>query len=432
MRSPLEILFETMEHAGVLYCVLRDVERLKSLPTGGEIDILVHPADLRRVTALMAHTGFVPLVSWGHSPHHFFVHYDADADSWLKCDLVTAVAFGRPVHNLVTDFADHCLSRRLRTGACFAPCPEDELLTLLLHCVLDKQAFRPTHVARVKQLRWQVARGERLQPLLTRYWPGISWDRLAERIDREDWLWLLSERTRIASHLRRADRMSAIARAARDHALRKLHRAVGLLRPNAPAIALLAPDGAGKSTLVSGIRERYFAPVHTVYMGFQQRRSVHAAGRHRVPGIGLLGLLITQWGRYLGGRLHQARGQLVLFDRYSYDAYLPARGDPGPLRRARRWLLAHACPAPDLVVLLDAPGEVLFARKGEHSAAVLEAQRQAFLRLCARLGRASVVDATAGSSDVRRQVTALVCSELRRSSAMPPRGGARQCRGDRR
>ncbi len=98
----------------------------------------------------------------------------------------------------------------------------------------------------------------------------------------------------------------------------------------------------------------------------------------------------------------------MLFDRYTYDALLPPGKPLGRLRRWRRGLLAAACPAPNLVVILDAPGKVLFARTGEHSAAVLEQQRRGYLALQTRIPRTLVIDATETLQTVRRKVTAAI------------------------
>ena len=74
----------------------------------------------------------------------------------------------------------------------------------------------------------------------------------------------------------------------------------------------------------------------------------------------------------------------------------------------RRWLLGRACPAPDLVIVLDAPGELLFDRKGEHNASLLEEQRQGYLEFRHLVPRVVVVDATKSADLVRREVTGLI------------------------
>jgi len=70
--------------------------------------------------------------------------------------------------------------------------------------------------------------------------------------------------------------------------------------------------------------------------------------------------------------------------------------------------LLAAAPKPDLVVFLDAPGELLYARKGEHSPEILEQQRQHYLGLREHIPQMVVVDATRDAEQVRRTVTALI------------------------
>jgi thymidylate kinase len=99
---------------------------------------------------------------------------------------------------------------------------------------------------------------------------------------------------------------------------------------------------------------------------------------------------------------------VVVFDRHGLDAAAaPARPEGGPARRARRRLLAAALPQPDVLVVLDAPAEVLLARKGEHDVPTLAAQRARYLALADRPG-AAVVDASRDAETVRRDVTRVV------------------------
>jgi thymidylate kinase len=115
-----------------------------------------------------------------------------------------------------------------------------------------------------------------------------------------------------------------------------------------------------------------------------------------------------QWGRYGKARWHQANGRFVIFDRYTYDAMLPSSKKLSRGKELRRWALAHACPAPDLILFLDAPGEVLYARKGEHSPAFLEEQRQGYLQLRQELPQMQVVNVDRDPDCVRREVTSII------------------------
>jgi hypothetical protein len=57
-------------------------------------------------------------------------------------------------------------------------------------------------------------------------------------------------------------------------------------------------------------------------------------------------------------------------------------------------------------MILDAPAALLFARKGEHDVAILDAQRNGYLALAARLHGAEVLDATRDPEAVRRDAVA--------------------------
>jgi ABC-type cobalamin/Fe3+-siderophores transport system ATPase subunit len=172
-------------------------------------------------------------------------------------------------------------------------------------------------------------------------------------------------------------------------------------------VAVLGPDGAGKSTLVEGLRRECALPVRTGYMGLTGGALRHVS-RLRVPGVMLAGRLLVLWGRWLGGELHALRGRVVVYDRYVYDAVAPTPYPLGPLGRASRWLQGRACPSPDLIVLLDVSGAEMYERKGEYDASTLEHWRQRFLALRTRLPRLAVVDATRPAPEVRAEVMQLV------------------------
>ncbi|MGH2474656.1 MAG: hypothetical protein ACRDIL_05275, partial [Candidatus Limnocylindrales bacterium] len=173
-----------------------------------------------------------------------------------------------------------------------------------------------------------------------------------------------------------------------------------------PTVALLGPDGAGKSSLAARIAAGGPMRLQSVYLGlYGGSRAKRRDGQRSLPGLGLARRLVAMWGGWLVGWWAARRGRIVLFDRHPYDARLgDARGSGARLRRA---VLGHALPAPDLVVILDAPAELLVARKPEHPIDRIEDQRRRYLALAERLDRAIVVDAQAPLDDVARRITAL-------------------------
>jgi thymidylate kinase len=169
------------------------------------------------------------------------------------------------------------------------------------------------------------------------------------------------------------------------------------------SVALLGPDGAGKSTLARQVAEGFCFPARTAYMGLWQGDDEVRRGPWRASAR-VLFRPATSVRRYLAARTQQELGRLVVFDRYTYDAHLPPRP---PLVRAKKLyfsLLAHSCPRPGLVLLLDAPGELLAARKREHTAEELEWQRRHFLGLRERLPGLAVVDAARSPEAVKAEI----------------------------
>ncbi len=173
-------------------------------------------------------------------------------------------------------------------------------------------------------------------------------------------------------------------------------------------VAVLGPDGAGKGTVTAALAESLPVGVTRVYLGDRRAQTPAAAGagtparEEPAPGgavrsarevVFLLRKLLFWGPPLLRASVAAWRGHVVLTDRHPLDA-VAVRPRRTPVGGAvERFLATRVVPTPDAVVVLDAPGEVLFARKGEHSPERLEAWRQGYRRHLGPRG-ASVVDAS--------------------------------------
>jgi hypothetical protein len=141
--------FEALERSSVHWCLLRGESDLAS--PEGDVDLLVARDDMPRLRAALAPLGYVPLRAWGRGPHHFFVAYDEASARRVKLDVVTQLAYGR-YQEVRTAAAAGCLARRRHVGGLALLSPGDAFWALLLHCVLDREAFSAAHRGRLLEL----------------------------------------------------------------------------------------------------------------------------------------------------------------------------------------------------------------------------------------------------------------------------------------
>lgn len=129
--------------------------------------------------------------------------------------------------------------------------------------------------------------------------------------------------------------------------------------------------------------------------------------------IRIASLIAEEWFRQFVAWYFRARGYIVIFDRHFYfDYYKHLIADTDTERtigdRVHGLMLNHIFPKPDYVICLDAPAEVLFARKAEGTVELLEQRRQEYVRFQDVVERFVTVDATQSMDEVARQVTNLV------------------------
>jgi thymidylate kinase len=374
------VVLAALDAADVTWCLLRGVTG------GGDIDVLIAAADQRRAFDVMARHGLCRLAAYGRGSHAFFLGRDEETGGWVEFDLVTDLTFGRRFEHR-TRVAPACLARRRRVDGAWLLAPEDEFWALLLHCLLDKGRFARRHTDRLTQLAADASADSPLARCLP---PWHRWPDLLAHARAGRWAALVAAAPDVRAVWWRAT-PAAVARAyAGTSLLRLVERPLQAYGRRGAAVALIGPDGSGKSTVAAGIAAGFRFPVRGVYLGLWKDAARPGPMRHAGQAVRRP---LLAWRGYLAGLRHRALGRLVVFDRYTYDALLPPRGSWTWLKRPYLRVLARCCPAPDLVLVLDAPGAVAHARSGEYDPSHLEWERAEYRRLAGRLSRAVRVDA---------------------------------------
>lgn len=218
------------------------------------------------------------------------------------------------------------------------------------------------------------------------------------------------------------------------------------------SVAVVGADGSGKSTLIEKILQSSVEPIKCVYMGasvdasnvslptsrlllyIKKRRMRHfldASGRlppaslmsaemkAKMPRgkiaktVGLINRVAEEWYRQFHVWAYQLRGYTVLCDRhylfeYCPDAVSSNAEDQWLSVRIHSWMLRRLFPKPDMVIFLDAPAEMLLARKNEWPREHLERQRTVIIeqgQVCDNFVR---VDASQSPESVLSQATASI------------------------
>ena len=408
LHPVLRRLFTALEGQGLRWMLLR-MPSAPAAPTG-DVDLLVEPHEAVALRDVAAGVGFVALPGWERPPGLILVCYDRESDRWIVLDVATSVCFRSARFELDVESTGALLRRRQVCDGVAMPADGDAFWLLLLHCLFDKRWIAGHYRQRLLDLAPAALESPLAATLCVSAGARFGPAQLVAAAQSEHWEALAPLGCALAAELRRQATMRRrLALISRELATR-LRKPLLIRRRRGVSIALLGPNGVGKSTAAAALRGSLPFESRILYMGIWKAANRRYGSTRRIAEIATRPLRI--WLRYVVAQYHQLRGRLVIFDRYVYEALLPPGSPLTATKRIYFWLLARLVPRPNAVVVLDVAGHVAYARKQENPPGELERERRLYAGLTTQLGSLDVIDAGADADAVRAEITGIIWREL--------------------
>ena len=414
------------------YCMLSGYERLPDL-YDSDIDFMVGQEDFERMPALIEE-----VARQSNTRLFLSVEHEINARAYYLASLSgPELTFIQP--DSTSNYrhfgslwlrADEVLSaRRWHSSGFWIPSPAHEFAYYLIKR-FNKRDLGPEHSSRLHRLYAEDSVG--CDRMIARFWSGYQGSALRRMAKSDDWAELQTSFESFRRKMKRTTAESLVQKiiSSPKHAIHWLGR---MFRPTGGWIAFIGPDGSGKSLMIDVIRQQYF-------FAFRRARCFHMRPKfllgkatngsavtnpHGQPPRGYLAsiakvfFLVADYFLGYVFKLLPALGstRLIIFDRYIYDLLVDSKRVrySGPA-----WLLRMAAalvPSPDLVILLDAPAEVLWSRKQEVPFEEVARQRVAYLNLARNLSSAVVVNSAQPVPDVIHDVNRAIVDHYSRRTA---------------
>lgn len=199
------------------------------------------------------------------------------------------------------------------------------------------------------------------------------------------------------------------------------------VKPTGMDIALLAPDGGGKSTILaalseygitsfSGVVRKYFRPEWFKNIGQYKPNAKPEITDNPNPHGRKPDNVIKSWIRFLFYLIDFSLGyyikvvplkwnrKLVVFDRYYYDYFVDMYRYHFSLAKIVPHLFKFLVPTPDITFILYAPANIIYNRKKELTLEEIRRQCEAFNKISQRVKNAILINVDRPVDDIVKDI----------------------------
>jgi thymidylate kinase len=390
LRDFLLTLFRLLDEFGVRYCVLHSWEKLPDeLPN--DLDLAILNEDKSKLLPVfdgLRAKGYFPIQALNHSVNgNFFAFFWTEASGAKMAAVDIVSEHRRGGMSLASDV--EMVTSRQRRGAFWTASSQVEFAYLLAKKAFKRKAS-DNQLRRLKFLATQLGPAEADRLAATFLSRDASKQAVQSCIDGSTPEFLKDGREKLwrTSLTRRPWKLIPYLGTETWRLVRRWFQPTGI------TVAIIGPDGVGKSTIIAGLVETLDIAFWRRHRLFHWRPSVIAPRPDRGPvpdphGEPVRGPLASMM--YLSGffldyyagyllviRRLLAKSNFIIFDRYFHDVLV----DPQRYRYGGpKWfaeILSRLVPQPDLVILLDVDPETILGRKSELPREEIERQRKAY------------------------------------------------------
>ncbi|BCL60055.1 hypothetical protein DGMP_07480 [Desulfomarina profundi] len=376
------------------HCVLRNYDGLPFENIGNDIDLLINKEHVDTAIDIILSINNITVTSLSKRP--YVVSVFIYGIEWgenrhaLQLDLVILLAWKGISYLSVNQVLKHSLYINNSDALLKKPAPFHEALISFFSSYLVGGWIKDKYQENVQKIF--ILEEQNVLRLLTAFLPLKKAEILIGAVINDDRNLLLSLLPSIRRYLIKAHLSDNLFRSAR--AIITHYSAEMVIRYTPfviDTICFLGADGSGKSTVISAVANelqgttKIIAHYHLKPTWGKQENSSHpVTNPHAKPARSalfsagkIIFWLFTYWiDRFFHGHKNPT---LKIWDRYYYDLLI----DPKRYRYgAPMWfakMIGTFVPEPDLIILLDAPAEVIYARKKEVPLEETVRQRKAYL-----------------------------------------------------